>query len=154
LDEKRRFAWKAAVSTQLAGYCRAMSQENVELVRRGYEHFAQTGEVDASLYSADVEWHSAAEDPVSERFRGVEGVRRLIQEVRDSLDDFRTEPFEYLDGGEWVVAGLIHRGRGKGSAAEVEMREWNAFLIKGGKIQSVHEYADRDAALRAAGLSE
>jgi ketosteroid isomerase-like protein len=126
----------------------------VELVRRGYEHFAQTGEADASIYSPEVEWHSAVEDPVTEPFRGVEGVRRLIQEVRDSLDDFRTEPFEYLDGGDLVVAGLVHRGRGKGSAAEVEMREWNVFLVRGGKIRCVHEYSDREAALRAAGLSE
>ena len=132
----------------------AMSEENVEVVRRGYEHFAQTGEADATIYSPDVEWHSAAEDPNAEPFHGVEGVRRLIQEVRESLDGFRTEPFEYLDGGDFVVAGLTHRGRGKGSDAEVEMREWNVFLIERGKIVSVHEYSDREAALRAAGLSE
>jgi ketosteroid isomerase-like protein len=131
-----------------------MSEENVELVRRGYEHFARTGEPDASVYSPDVEWHSAVEDPYAEPFHGVDGVRRLIQEVRDAMDDFRTEPFEYLDGGDFVVAGLVHRGRGKGSAAEVEMREWNVFLVRGGKIQSVHEYSDREAALRAAGLRE
>ena len=92
--------------------------------------------------------------PYAEPFHGVEGVRRLIQEVRESLDGFRTEPFEYLDGGDFVVAGLTHRGRGKGSDAEVEMREWNVFLIERGKIVSVHEYSDREAALRAAGLSE
>ena len=51
-----------------------MSQENIELVRRGYEHFARTGEPDTSFYSPDIEWHSAAEDPYAEPFRGVEGV--------------------------------------------------------------------------------
>jgi ketosteroid isomerase-like protein len=131
-----------------------MSQENVELVQRAYDHFAQTGEPDASVYSPDVEWHSAAEDPISEPVRGVDGVRSLIKEVRESLEDFHTEPFEYLDGGDCVVAGLLHRGRGKGSAAQVEMREWNVFLIGEGKIVSVHEYADREDALRAAGLRE
>ena len=131
-----------------------MSQENVELVRRGYERFAQTGEPDVSIYSSDVEWHSAAEDPYTEPFRGVEGIKRLTQEVRDSLDDFRTEPFEYLDGGDFVVAGLVHSGRGKASAAEVEMREWNVFQVRGGKIRAVHEYSSREAALEAAGLEE
>jgi ketosteroid isomerase-like protein len=131
-----------------------MSEENVQVVRRGYEHFAKTGDADASVYSPDVEWHSAAEDPISEPFRGVEGVRKLIEDVRDSLDDFRTEPFEYLDGGDYVVAGVIHRGRVKGSDAEVEMREWNVFLVRDRKILSVHEYSDREAALRAAGLLE
>jgi len=129
-----------------------VSSDNVELVRRGYEHFARTGETDDSVYSPDVEWHSAAEDPGLEVFRGVEGVNQLIAEVRDSLDDYRTEPFEFLDAGEWVVAGLVHRGRGKESGVEVEMREWNVFLIREGKIATVHEYRDRDRALRAAGL--
>ena len=56
-------------------------------------------------------------------------MNRLIADVQEVMDDFRTEPFEFLDTGDKVVAGLIHRGRGKGSSAEVEMREWNVFLI-------------------------
>jgi len=131
-----------------------MSEENVDLVRRGYEHFARSGEPDASLYAPDIEWHSAAEDPGQEVFHGVEGVKKLIAEVQESIDDFRTEPFEFLDAGDRVVAGLIHRGRGKGSSAEVEMREWNVFLIRAGRIASVHEYGEREEALEAAGLSE
>jgi ketosteroid isomerase-like protein len=131
-----------------------MSQENVDLVRQGYEHFARTGEPDAPLYAADIEWHSAAEDPGQEVFHGVEGVKKLIAEVAESIEDFRTEPFEFLDAGDRVVAGLIHRGRGKGSSAEVEMREWNVFLIRAGRIASVHEYSERERALAAAGLSE
>jgi ketosteroid isomerase-like protein len=131
-----------------------MSEENVDLVRRVYEHFARTGEPDGSLYAADIEWHSAADDPGQEVFHGVEGVKKLIAEVREAMDDFRTEPFEFLDAGGQVVAGLVHRGRGKGSSAEVEMREWNVFLIRDGRIASVHEYSDREEALEAAGLSE
>jgi ketosteroid isomerase-like protein len=95
-----------------------MSEENVDLVRRGYEHFARTGEADASVYAPNVEWHSAAADPGQEVFRGVEGVNQLIAEVREAMEDFRTEPFEFLDAGDYVVAGLVHRGRGRGSSAE------------------------------------
>ena len=131
-----------------------MSQENVDLVQRGYEYFARTGEPDPSVYAPDIEWHSAAEDPGQEVFHGIGGVKKLIAEVQEAIDDFRTEPFEFLDAGDHVVAGLIHRGRGKGSSAEVEMREWNVFLIRAGRIASVHEYSDRDEALEAAGLSE
>ena len=131
-----------------------MSQENVDLVRQAYEHFARTGEPDLSAYAPELEWHSAAEDPGLEVFHGVEGLKKLIEDVEEQLEDFRTEPFEFLDAGGRVVAGLVHRGRGRGSSAEVEMREWNVFLIRGGKIVSVHEYRDRQDALEAAGLSD
>jgi ketosteroid isomerase-like protein len=131
-----------------------MSQENVDLVRRGYEHFARTGKPDVSAYAPEIEWHSAADDPGLEVFHGVEGVKKLTEEVQEQLDDFRTVPFEFLDGGDRVVAGLVHRGRGRGSSAEVEMREWNVFRIREGRIVSVHEYPDREEALQAAGLSE
>lgn len=131
-----------------------MSEENVDLVRGAYEHFARTGEPDVSAYAPEIEWHSAAEDPGLEVFHGVEGVKKLIAEVQEQLEDFRTEPFEFLDAGDRVVAGLVHRGRGRGSSAEVEMREWNVFLIREGRIVSVHEYPDREEALRAAGLEE
>jgi ketosteroid isomerase-like protein len=132
----------------------AMSEENVDLVRQGYEHFARTGEPDLSAYAPELEWHSAAEDPGLEVFHGVEGLKKLIEDVQEQLEDFRTEPFEFLDAGDRVVAGLVHRGRGRGSSAEVEMREWNVFLIRDGKIVSVREYRDRQDALEAAGLSE
>jgi len=34
------------------------------------------------------------------------------------------------------------------------MREWNVFLIREGRIVTVHEYGKREEALQAAGLSE
>jgi ketosteroid isomerase-like protein len=153
LDETRycRFAWKAAVRREILGArCR---RRNVDLVRRGYEYFARTGETDPSVYAPDIEWHSAVEDPGQEVFHGIEGVNRLIAEVQEAIDDFRTEPFEFLDAGDKVVARLIHRGGGTGSSA-VEMQEWNVFLIRGGRIASVHEYSEREEALEAAGLRE
>jgi ketosteroid isomerase-like protein len=130
-----------------------MSEENVDLVRQGYEYFARTGETDVSVYAPDVEWHSAADDPGQEVFHGVEGINKLVAEVQEALEDFRTEPFEFLDAGDRVVAGLLHTGRGRGSSAEIEMREWNVFVIREGRIVSVHEYKDREEALEAAGLS-
>ena len=129
-----------------------MSQENVDLVRQGYEHFARTGEPDASLYAADIEMAQCRRRP---RAGGLSRCRGSEEADRGSCrEHFRTEPFEFLDAGDRVVAGLIHRGRGKGSSAEVEMREWNVFLIRAGRIASVHEYSERERALEAAGLSE
>jgi hypothetical protein len=49
-----------------------VSEENVDLVRGAYEHFARTGEPDVSAYAPKIEWHSAAEDPGLEVFHGVE----------------------------------------------------------------------------------
>jgi hypothetical protein len=64
------------------------------------------------------------------------------------------EPFEFLDAAIAWWRGWFTAGRGKGSGAEVEMREWNVFLFQGGEVVSVHEYGDREDTLRAAGLAE
>jgi hypothetical protein len=43
-------------------------------------------------YAPEIEWHSAAEDPGLEVFHGVEGVKKLIAEVHEQFEEFRTEP--------------------------------------------------------------
>ena len=92
-----------------------MSEENVDLVRQGYEHFARTGELDVSSYAPEIEWHSAADDPGLDVFHGIDGVKELIAEVQEQLEDFRTEPFEFLDAGARAPPALPREPRQLGS---------------------------------------
>ena len=40
--------------------------------------------------------------PDRRSFTVLEGVRKLIAEVQEAIDDFHTEPFEFLDAGDQV----------------------------------------------------
>ena len=58
------------------------------------------------------------------------------------------------DGSDSVVACLHLTGRGKMSGVEVDLRVYQHFKLRDGKIVYVYEYEDRGEALEAAGLSE
>ncbi len=46
------------------------------------------------------------------------------------------------------------RGRGRGSGVEVDARFYDVYTLRNGKIVRVDEFAEREDALEAAGLSE
>ena len=58
------------------------------------------------------------------------------------------------DHADSVVACLHLTGRGKMSGVEVDLRVYMHYKLRDGKIVYLYEYADRDEALEAAGLSE
>ncbi len=70
------------------------------------------------------------------------------------MGDLSSGATEFLADGDYVVNGAAMRGRGRGSGGEVEMRYWQVWLLRDGKVTRWEEYLDRRGALEAAGLSE
>jgi ketosteroid isomerase-like protein len=102
---------------------RAMSQDNVEIVRRGYEALAR-GDVDAALalFDPDVEVHLAQDagnvvgldfEPV---YRGVDGFLQFLGRLSEAFEEFQWLPEEYFDAGHDVVVfiRMITTGRQAG----------------------------------------
>ena len=80
-----------------------MSQENIEIVRRGWEAWTRD-DFDTWLSTLDpaVEWHTALErlvDGMESFYRGTEGMRELWAAYRTELADFRIEAEELRDVG-------------------------------------------------------
>ena len=107
-----------------------------------------------SALDPEVEWHTAADLPDSGVHRGHAGVAALIQEWVNSFEDFRTDVEELIDGGQYVVAPLVLRGRVRGSDEEVALPETHVWKLREGKVVEVREYRTLEQALEAAGLSE
>jgi uncharacterized protein len=134
-----------------------MSQENVEVVRRMLQAFADGG-LDAmpELWDPDINWRAAegAIDDAGE-MHGPVAVRRYIQDWIDTFDDFSVVVEELRDvGDDRVLAIQRLSGRAKLSGTETDLRYAVVYTVRDGKIVQGREYMDKEQALEAVGLRD
>ena len=137
---------------------RAMSQENVEIVRRVSDAYNRR-DVGAMLdeLHPEIEWHPWLQLQLgggATVYRGHQGVRKGIRELEEAFSEIQAEQTEIRDLGERVVAIGHLRGRGNESGAITESAIAWIVEFKSGKVIRVREYLDPKKALEAAGLSE
>ncbi len=131
-----------------------MSQENVEIVRAGYERYAATGELSQD-YAADFVWDvSNLHWPGQQVYEGTEGARAFLREWADSWVDWELEPESFHDAGDRVVVLLRQRARSKSTGLPVAMSFAQIWTFRDGLRARMEMYSDPDEALAAAGLSE
>jgi uncharacterized protein len=134
-----------------------MSQENVEIVRSGYEAFAR-GDIEGVLGIMDpeVDWAPAlgpllGVGPV----RGREALSRfLTEDIPSGFDDFESRPLSIEDLGDSVLVHTRFVGRGRASGVPVSLEAFSLITLRDGKTVSYRDFETRAAALEAAGLSE
>lgn len=126
-----------------------MSQENVEIVRRGLEAY-QRGDLDAAaaIYADDVVFKPAEEAPIG----GREAVLSYIRRWEEPWDDYELRTEEFIDAGECVLVTIHVKGRGTTSGIEVDARSHQVYSLRDGKLIRMDEYLVREEALAAAGL--
>ena len=135
-----------------------MSQENVELVRRGWDAWIR-GDMDAlfEVFHPDVEWNTTHYEgwPEDDVYCGHDGVRRFFGEWLGSWERYETGVEEYLDAeGDRVLVLCWQRGFGPGSHVPVQMDFAQLCTLQDGLIRRMDAYSDRAEALEAVGLSE
>jgi len=130
-----------------------MSEENVEAIRRGYEHFNQDGEPDWNLFHPDAEL-DATNVVGFGVIRGREEVLTALRDYASSFDEWQIEPEELIDAGERVFAAVRDGGRMKATGGEVFNRFFHVWYFDSGKVIAWKTFRDKDAALEAAGLRE
>jgi ketosteroid isomerase-like protein len=131
-----------------------MSQENVEIVRRGYEHFNRTGELDFSVLDPEIIYDVSRRtfDPLV--YHGHDGVREFLALVREQWSSMRIEPQEFVDAGDKVVVSLRLVGVGKESGVETTANAAHLWAFRDGMIVRQSVFQTMEEALEAAGLSE
>ena len=129
-----------------------MSQENLEIIRRGYEHFEATRQIRAH---PDLVWDvSNLGWPDQQVYRGPEGAMQFNAEWADAWHDWEIEPEEYIEAGERVVVVINQRGRSKATGIPVDMRFAQVWTLRDGQGIRMQMYASVEEALEAAGLSD
>jgi ketosteroid isomerase-like protein len=133
-----------------------VSRENVEIVRRGFEHFVATGEPLEDLYAPDFVWDMSTFREwmgLRQRYEGVEGVRQFLQEWTEPFEGWEIEVEALHDAGDRVVAVCRQRGRSKTGRVPVEMLLAQVFTLRDGLETRMEMYSDPGEALRAVGLA-
>jgi ketosteroid isomerase-like protein len=84
---------------------------------------------------------------------GRDGFKRLFEEWGSTWNDLRVEPRELIDAGDRLIVTVDISGTGKGSGAPAALRYFDVYTLRGGQISRHEMFADRAAALSAAGVS-
>jgi SnoaL-like domain len=87
-------------------------------------------------------------------FYGHGGYRQLWRYWSDAFEDIRWEPEEVLDLGETFLVTTQQSGHGSGSGVAVNKPVFQLFTLRRGLVVRQEDFAARDQALEAAGLSE
>jgi ketosteroid isomerase-like protein len=139
-----------------------MSEETVEIVRRGLENLRRAAEsgdfeawFDSELVADDVEWIPTSSFPGPKSYRGREG---SIEYMRTWSEDFESWSFDVerlIDAPDDRVVALVHqRAIGKGSGAPVEMHLAAVYDLEGGRVIRIQNFINPADALEAAGIAE
>ena len=129
---------------------------NVDVVRRGYEHFASTGDLLDEIYApgfvSDMShFHGWPEQPI---YEGVDGAREFLRAWTEAWDDWEIEVESLHEAGDQVDAILHQRCRSKATGLPVEMRLGQLYRLRDVKETRMEMYAAPAEAMRAAGLIE
>ena len=132
-----------------------MSEENVEVVRMGYEAMARRDleAIDALVrehVAPDAEFESAMTGQV---YRGAQGAKDLAADLWETLD-YHLAIEEAIDSGDQVVAVLRISGRGAHSGVPASQQVAMVWTFEDGRIVRGKSFTSRAEALEAAGLEE
>lgn len=143
--------WKAHASRP-GDTARAVSQENLELVRRGVQDLEAFWALLDEYVTWDLREHPYLDlDPV---YFGRDAVIEASRHYWGTWDDYRLDAEELIDAGSSVVVVLRERGRGKGNGAPFDTRWAQIWTFHRGLIIRWALFPDENAALEAAGLRE
>ena len=132
-----------------------MSQENVKIVRRGYESMNRRDFGTAfQRVAPDFELDLSSLYPDAPVLRGADELMRWVYSGPWG-GSVRLEPERFIDvDADRVLVFVRVTARGEGSGVPVELRDAHELTIREGLLVRCKVHPDRDTALQAVGLSE
>jgi ketosteroid isomerase-like protein len=130
-----------------------MSQANVDVLRRSFEHMAATGEPQWSVLDGQLEVHDHDILDAGD-YRGHAGFARWLTDFGSVWSEFSFDVQELIDAGDSVVAVLAVRATGRGSGVTAERRDGMVCRMRDAVVVRIDYYNSREQALDAVGLVE
>jgi ketosteroid isomerase-like protein len=132
-----------------------MSDENVEIIRRGFETMQRDGwQTLFSMIDPEFELTTPADLAMEpDTYRGEVGLRRYFESFEDAMEDIQIVPEgEFLGAGEKVFVPFRLSARGRETGIEATQHAFQVWTMRAGKGLRVEIFASRERALEAAGL--
>jgi ketosteroid isomerase-like protein len=132
-----------------------MSDENVEIIRRGFETMQRDGwQTLFSLIDPEFELTTPPDLAMEpDTYRGEAGLRRYFESFEDAMEDIQIVPEgEFLGAGEKVFVPFRLSARGRETGIEATQHAFQVWTMRAGKGLRVEIFASRERALEAAGL--
>jgi ketosteroid isomerase-like protein len=131
-----------------------VSEENIEILRGGYDWFRVNRTVPAHLTTPDFVWDMSHVDgwPEQQLYDGVQGAEDFLEGWGSSWDDWEIEIEAMHDVDDKVVAIVHQQGRSKISGMPVENMMAHVWTFRDGKEARMEMYSDPREALKAVGL--
>ena len=124
-----------------------MSQENVDLVRGGYDEF-NSGDIEGvtARFHPEIEWNEpGGGNAPSGTFRGADSVANdVFASVPANFEEFACTVEEADDQGDTVVVTARFKGKNK-SGSELDTQAEHVWEIREGKIARFENKVDREA---------
>jgi ketosteroid isomerase-like protein len=140
-----------------------MSQDNVELVRRGYAALNaayKSGDVGDLRPLAD-EWDPdmvvTTQGGVlagSGEWQGSAGMLGMVASQMEAFQQMRLEPLEFIEVGDKVVVPIRFGGRARHTGIELEFPAVNVFTFRDGRVVRMETYDSKAEALGAVEATE
>ena len=106
------------------------------------------------FFAPDIEFEVSHGTDVDGTYHGREDTVRAVMRFWGAFTDYRSEIEETRANGDRVFIAAHHYARGKQSGVAVDMTDWQAFTLRGGRVVRYGIYGRREQALEAAGLSD
>jgi ketosteroid isomerase-like protein len=128
-----------------------MSRETVEVIRRAYERFNRTGELDYSLLDPEIVYDASRLTFDAQVYHGHAGLRQLLSRMREQWASMRLEPQELIDAGDDVLASVRFVGVGRRSGVEAAANTAQLWTVRSGKAVRQVTFQTMAEALEAIG---
>ena len=153
---RRRTGHRTATGAPTRDTARAMSAENVEVIRAGYAAWGNR-DLDTWLETLhpEVEFQTSGLFPdLAPIYRGHRGMRSFWEAMLVPWEAFSLDVERIVEGDECAAVALHFRAQGKGSGVLTDLRQGHALGFADGQVVNVSAHASFEDALEAAGLSE
>src|SRR5919109_2311117 len=128
-----------------------MSQENVEIVRRGLKAW-ELGNLSEVIRMFDE--RVVTRPIIGPEWHGPQGVLEMAADWVEEFDEFTMIGEEFIDAGDAVVVRIRQEGRGTSTGVPVQVTFWFVYSMKDERVIRFEMFQDRDEALQSVGLSE